>query len=200
MLQCVINCFFVFWISLESTRICELSATPGRGKHKQGQGWSPLKVEIFLLNAVTQLQAFLQSSFCYKWVESCWENNSQHRVPKSCAAGRALQRSWWKCKGQGRFWGTQGTGQGCSGHTPQPLSQGDPRGHSTCFKNPLLIPSFLPLFQSQEIVAISLLCSSEGLAADKLNFQLLVFCTLMGVLAFFFHKQLLEKHFKIQAV
>lgn len=52
-------------------------------KSKQGQGWSLLKVSVFLLNTVTWLQAFLQSSFCYKWVEYCCENNSQQKFTRN---------------------------------------------------------------------------------------------------------------------
>lgn len=42
-----INWFFVFWISLESTRICELSATPGRKKVNKDKGGAFWRFKYF---------------------------------------------------------------------------------------------------------------------------------------------------------
>lgn len=69
-------------------------------KSKQGQRWSLLKVEIFLLSTVSQLRAFLQSSFCYKWVDYCWENNSQQKPSQEthlCNERGPCTRPFWKC-------------------------------------------------------------------------------------------------------
>lgn len=47
LLHCFINWFFVFWISLESTRICELSATPGRNKVNKDKGGAFWRFKYF---------------------------------------------------------------------------------------------------------------------------------------------------------